>query len=153
MRYSVANISKPSLIIWTRVNDRVLRRYSSGGTLWYMSPFTLASEDVSIFLCCTVSLSEIPEVYSNSLLATLNARQAIRELGEDSENMSFSLQPTFSKPGTSGRFNSNVSFHFHRCYSSADSQLQRTTNISIKIDTTQQYTHDPTRQEPEVRLQ
>lgn len=31
-------------------------------------------------------------------------------------------------------------------------QLQRTTNISIKIDTTQQYTRDPNRQEPDVSL-
>lgn len=45
-------------------------------------------------------------VYSNSVLATLNARQAIRELGEDSENLSFSLQPTFLKSGPG--FNSNV---------------------------------------------
>jgi len=46
-------------------------------------------------------------VYSNSVLATLNARQAIRELGEDSENLTFSLQPTFLKSGPMG-FNSNV---------------------------------------------
>lgn len=70
-------------------------------------------------------------LYSNSVLATLNARQAIRELGEDSENLSFSLQPTFLKSGPGG-FNSN-----------------HTTNISIKIDTTQQYIHDPTRPEPD----
>lgn len=31
-------------------------------------------------------------------------------------------------------------------------QFQRTTNISIKIDTTQQYTRDPSRQEPDVSL-
>ncbi|KAF9468824.1 hypothetical protein BDZ94DRAFT_1152791, partial [Collybia nuda] len=73
-------------------------------------------------------------MYSNSVLATLNARQAIRELGEDSEDLSFSLQPTFSKSGTGGRIKSN-----------------RTTNISIKIDTTQQYTHDPSRQDLDVR--
>ena len=46
-------------------------------------------------------------VYSNSLLATLNARQTIRELGEDSENLSFSIQPTTFKSG-SRRFSSNV---------------------------------------------
>jgi hypothetical protein len=31
-------------------------------------------------------------VYSNSVLATLNARQSIRGLGEDSDELSFSLQ-------------------------------------------------------------
>jgi hypothetical protein len=41
-------------------------------------------------------------VYSNSVLATLNARQAIRELGEDSEDLSFSLQPTFVKSESRG---------------------------------------------------
>ena len=38
-------------------------------------------------------------VYSNSVLATLNARQAIRELGDNSEDddLLFTLQPTFLK--------------------------------------------------------
>lgn len=37
-------------------------------------------------------------VYSNSVLATLNARQSIRELGEDSsDDLLFTMQPTFSK--------------------------------------------------------
>ncbi|KAG6831859.1 hypothetical protein H0H92_006976 [Tricholoma furcatifolium] len=38
-------------------------------------------------------------VYSNSVLATLNARQAIRELGEDDDDLSFSfrMRPMFSK--------------------------------------------------------
>lgn len=37
-------------------------------------------------------------VYSNSVLATLNARIAIRGLGEDSDELSFSLQ-TMTKSG------------------------------------------------------
>ncbi|KAG6896678.1 hypothetical protein C0992_006751 [Termitomyces sp. T32_za158] len=38
-------------------------------------------------------------LYSNSVLATLNARQSIRELGEDSDELSFSfrMRPMFSK--------------------------------------------------------
>ncbi|KAF5387611.1 hypothetical protein D9615_000086 [Tricholomella constricta] len=69
------------------------------------------------------------EVYSNSVLATLNARQAIRELGEDSDDLSFSfkMRPTFSKSGAR-HLNSS-----------------RTANISIKIDTSHQYDRDPTR--------
>lgn len=47
-------------------------------------------------------------VYSNSVLATLNARNGIRELGEDSDEMSFSLQ-NFSKSGE-GQVGSAVSF-------------------------------------------
>ncbi|KAG6900110.1 hypothetical protein C0993_002795 [Termitomyces sp. T159_Od127] len=38
-------------------------------------------------------------LYSNSVLATLNARQSIRELGEDNDELSFSfrMRPMFSK--------------------------------------------------------
>ncbi|KAG6847293.1 hypothetical protein H0H93_008986 [Arthromyces matolae] len=38
-------------------------------------------------------------VYSNSVLATLNARQSIRELGEDNDDLTFSfrMRPIFSK--------------------------------------------------------
>ncbi|KAF8076043.1 hypothetical protein FPV67DRAFT_394874 [Lyophyllum atratum] len=68
-------------------------------------------------------------LYSNSVLATLNARQAIRELGEDSDDLSFSfkMRPTFSKSGAR-QLNST-----------------RGANISIKIDTSHQYDRDPTR--------
>ena len=39
-------------------------------------------------------------VYSNSVLATLNARQSIRGLGEDSDELSFSLQDTSKRQRT-----------------------------------------------------
>ncbi|RDB20517.1 hypothetical protein Hypma_012424 [Hypsizygus marmoreus] len=66
-------------------------------------------------------------LYSNSVLATLNARQAIRQLGEDSEDLSFSMHPTFLKTTAARQLNSNI-----------------TTNISIKIDTSHQYDPDLT---------
>ncbi|GLB33468.1 hypothetical protein LshimejAT787_0103520 [Lyophyllum shimeji] len=69
-------------------------------------------------------------LYSNSVLATLNARQAIRELGEDdSDDLSFSfkMQPTLSKSGAKHLTST------------------RGANISIKIDTSQQYDRDPRR--------
>ncbi|KAF8165087.1 hypothetical protein B0H34DRAFT_222439 [Crassisporium funariophilum] len=62
-------------------------------------------------------------LYSNSVLATLNARQTIRGLGEDSDELSFSLQG-ISKSG-------------ERQHSST-----RSTNISIKIDTMHEFMRD-----------
>lgn len=62
-------------------------------------------------------------LYSNSVLATLNARNGIRELGEDSDEMSFSLQ-NFSKSGE-GQVGS-----------------LRPTNISIKIETMQDFSRE-----------
>ncbi|KAF5321042.1 hypothetical protein D9619_000277 [Psilocybe cf. subviscida] len=59
---------------------------------------------------------------ANSVLATLNARQSIRDLGETSDDLSFSLQ-TVSKSANAGR----------------------STNISIKIDTMQDFLKDPRR--------
>ncbi|KAF8897191.1 hypothetical protein BD779DRAFT_1489411 [Infundibulicybe gibba] len=61
-------------------------------------------------------------LYSNSILATLNARIAIRDLGDESEDLSFSLQ-SLSK--------------YRQTFSS-----NRSTNISIKIDTTRDFDRD-----------
>ncbi|KAG5723755.1 hypothetical protein E4T56_gene2209 [Termitomyces sp. T112] len=77
-------------------------------------------------------------LYSNSVLATLNARQSIRELGEDNDELSFSfrMRPMFSKT-------------FENVFSTKSQPLNsnRCTNISIKIDTSQQYDRDLTRLE------
>ncbi|TFK29252.1 hypothetical protein FA15DRAFT_632122 [Coprinopsis marcescibilis] len=62
----------------------------------------------------------IGRLYSNSVLATLNARKSIRGLGEDGDELSFSLQ-SFAKSG------------------SKELTSMRQTNISIKIDTMQEY--------------
>ncbi|KAF9461393.1 hypothetical protein BDZ94DRAFT_1310667 [Collybia nuda] len=74
----------------------------------------------------------VVKVYSNSLLATLNARKAIRELGGDGEDLSFSLQHTFSTPGVAKHFKSDGP-----------------PGISIKIETTQQSTHDLNKSDPD----
>ncbi|KDR83472.1 hypothetical protein GALMADRAFT_132917 [Galerina marginata CBS 339.88] len=55
----------------------------------------LASGDTLIYVAFYFSLGRL---YSNSVLATLNARQIIRKLGEDSDELSFSLQSA-SKAG------------------------------------------------------
>ncbi|KAF8192573.1 hypothetical protein BJ912DRAFT_962409 [Pholiota molesta] len=73
----------------------------------------LASGHTLIYVAFYFSLGRL---YSNSVLATLNARQIIRGLGENSDELSFSLQ-TMSKTD-------------QRNHNSA-----RSTNISIKIDT------------------
>ncbi|KJA30047.1 hypothetical protein HYPSUDRAFT_126725, partial [Hypholoma sublateritium FD-334 SS-4] len=80
---------------------------ASGHTLIY----------VSFYFC-------LGRLYSNSVLATLNARQIIRDLGENSDELSFSLQ-ALSKSG-------------ERNHNSA-----RSTNISIKIDTVQDFLRSP----------
>ncbi|TFK43284.1 hypothetical protein BDQ12DRAFT_171820 [Crucibulum laeve] len=72
-------------------------------------------------------------LYSNSLLATLNARRAIRGLGEDSDELSFSLQ-SLSKFGQRPFTDSN-----------------RPTNLSIKIDTIHEYVRDQCTGDPQVR--
>ncbi|KAF9483932.1 hypothetical protein BDN70DRAFT_873049 [Pholiota conissans] len=72
----------------------------------------LASGHTLIYVAFYFSLGRL---YSNSVLATLNARQIIRGLGENSDELSFSLQ-TISKTD-------------QRNHNSA-----RSTNISIKID-------------------
>ncbi|KAJ3514888.1 hypothetical protein NLJ89_g2112 [Agrocybe chaxingu] len=59
--------------------------------------------------------SSVSSVYSNSVLATLNARQIIRRMGEDSDELSFSL-PAFPS--------------------------LRSANISIKIDTIHEFIRD-----------
>jgi len=60
-------------------------------------------------------------LYSNSVLATLNARQSIRGLGEDSDDLSFSLQDISKR-----RTNNSM----------------KSTNISIKIDTMNEFLRD-----------
>ncbi|KAH9482476.1 hypothetical protein JR316_0004576 [Psilocybe cubensis] len=60
---------------------------------------------------------------NNSVLATLNARESIRKLGEDSDELSFSLQSL----AKSGQRNPNSA---------------RSTNISIKIDTMHDYNRE-----------
>jgi hypothetical protein len=68
-----------------------------------MLRFTSAWEDVRYNISPFFSAFHGHAVYSNSVLATLNARIAIRGLGEDSDELSFSLQtatkscqPTFN---------------------------------------------------------
>ncbi|PPQ79525.1 hypothetical protein CVT25_003407 [Psilocybe cyanescens] len=77
----------------------------------------LASGNTLIYVAFYFSLGRL---YSNSVLATLNARQTIRKLGEDSDELSFSLQSL----AKSGQRNPNSA---------------RSTNISIKIDTMHDY--------------
>ncbi|RXW25788.1 hypothetical protein EST38_g71 [Candolleomyces aberdarensis] len=69
-------------------------------------------------------------LYSNSVLATLNARKSIRGLGEDTDELSFSLE-SFAKSGSKPLTSS------------------RPTNISIKIDTMQDYQSRDSRQQDE----
>ncbi|KAG6834555.1 hypothetical protein H0H93_008960, partial [Arthromyces matolae] len=75
-------------------------------------------------------------VYSNSVLATLNARQSIRELGEDNDDLTFSfrMRPIFSKT-------------FENVFSPKSRQ------VKSNIDTNQQYDHGLSRLEdqPDVR--
>lgn len=79
--------------------------------------------DTLIYVAFYFSLGKL---YSNSVLATLNARITIRGLGEDSDELSFSLQ-TAAKP----------------CRPTLNtSTLMRSTNISIKIDATQEPSRD-----------
>ncbi|KAF8903244.1 hypothetical protein CPB85DRAFT_1226543, partial [Mucidula mucida] len=80
---------------------------------------------ITFFFC-------IGRLYSNSLLATLNARKRIRASGEgvnttsDNQGMGFSLKDisSQSKPGTLG------------------TKTSHPTNISIKIDTTKEFATD-----------
>ncbi|KAH6915205.1 hypothetical protein BKA70DRAFT_569271 [Coprinopsis sp. MPI-PUGE-AT-0042] len=60
----------------------------------------------------------IGRLYSNSLLSTLNVRKSIRGMGEDSDELSFSLPQSLAKSA-----------------SRPLSSTQRRTNISIKIST------------------
>ncbi|KXN86290.1 hypothetical protein AN958_10152 [Leucoagaricus sp. SymC.cos] len=83
----------------------------------------LAWGDTLIYVAFYFSLGKL---YSNSVLATLNARITIRGLGEDSDELSFSLQ-TVTKSGQP-TFNTST--------------ILRPTNISIKIDTTQELSRD-----------
>jgi len=61
-------------------------------------------------------------LYSNSVLATLNARQSIRGLGEDSDELSFSLQSMSKRQRTNNS--------------------TKLANISIKIDTMNEFLRD-----------
>ncbi|KAJ3966267.1 hypothetical protein EV361DRAFT_1037028 [Lentinula raphanica] len=77
-------------------------------------------------------------LYSNSLLATLNARKSIRGLDDDDgANVSFSLQ-TFSNKFRPARRNMTM----------APNQ----TNISIKIDTTQELVRDKATKEKDLEV-
>ncbi|KAF8913735.1 hypothetical protein CPB84DRAFT_1840537 [Gymnopilus junonius] len=80
----------------------------------------LASGNTLIYVAFYFTLGRL---YSNSVLATLNARQIIRRLGENSDELSFSLQ--------------SVSKSVQRNPTSA-----RSTNISIKIDTKHDFIRD-----------
>ncbi|KAF9057471.1 hypothetical protein BJ165DRAFT_35260 [Panaeolus papilionaceus] len=82
----------------------------------------LASGHTLIYVAFYFCLGRL---YSNSVLATLNARQSIRGLGEHSDELSFSLQST-SKSASGPR---NIS-------------STRSTNISIKIDTMHELVRD-----------
>ncbi|KIK65634.1 hypothetical protein GYMLUDRAFT_39128 [Collybiopsis luxurians FD-317 M1] len=75
-------------------------------------------------------------LYSNSLLATLNARRSIRGLTEEQGGeASFSLQTFTNKLGRPGRRNMALASN------------ARQTNISIKVDTTQELVRDKVAQE------
>ncbi|KAG6833864.1 hypothetical protein H0H87_011798 [Tephrocybe sp. NHM501043] len=76
------------------------------------------STGVLTSICAIASLVSV--LYSNSVLATLNARQAIRELGEENDDdlsFSFRMRPMFSKTlenvfsnkSSAHQLNSNVS--------------------------------------------
>lgn len=70
----------------------------SGNTLIYVAfYFTLGRRK---YRGCKANRKQFirSSVYSNSVLATLNARQTIRRLGENSDELSFSLQ-SVSKSG------------------------------------------------------
>ncbi|KAJ3761015.1 hypothetical protein EV360DRAFT_80651 [Lentinula raphanica] len=85
---------------------------------------------------CEISDKLSQKVYSNSLLATLNARKSIRGLDDDDgANVSFSLQ-TFSNKFRPARRNMTM----------APNQ----TNISIKIDTTQELVRDKATKEKDL---
>lgn len=93
----------------------------------------LAWGNTLIYVAFYFSLGKL---YSNSLLATLNARITIRGLGEDSDELSFSLQ-TVTK-SCQPTFNTSA--------------ILRPTNISIKIDTTQEPSRDHNIPDLEARL-
>ncbi|KAF9451746.1 hypothetical protein P691DRAFT_662638, partial [Macrolepiota fuliginosa MF-IS2] len=76
------------------------------------------------------------KLYSNSVLATLNARLTIRGLGEDSDELSFSLQ--------------TVTKSCQPTFNTLTAMEQRPTNISIKIDTTRESTRDQRARDLEV---
>lgn len=64
-----------------------------------MWPFTSAWDAVSETPRRLLMLAYVWAVYSNSVLATLNARKSIRGLGEDTDELSFSLE-SFTKSGS-----------------------------------------------------
>lgn len=86
-----------------------------------------------------------PKVYSNSLLATLNARKSIRGLSDDYGDVSVSLQ-TLSKNAARRNMTTvtNVlsSLFSIQLYFDIDLCQPRPTNISIKIDTTHEFVRD-----------
>ncbi|KAF5363742.1 hypothetical protein D9756_000609 [Leucocoprinus leucothites] len=97
-----------------------------GNTLIYVAFYFSLGKRKVVPLFDRSSLLNQRAVYSNSLLATLNARITIRGLGEDSDELSFSLQ-TVTK-SCQPTFNTSA--------------ILRPTNISIKIDTTQEPSRD-----------
>jgi hypothetical protein len=70
------------------------------------------------------------------VLATLNARQIIREIGETSDELSFSIQAV-SKTGQ-GNIGSTVPL-FRFSFDYYLTELKRSANISIKIDTIHEF--------------
>jgi hypothetical protein len=80
-------------------------------------------------------------VYSNTLMATLNARQSIRTALDDNTTISLSrLKPGASSMGNS-QVNSKKTFVFARAL--MDMVLQRPpNNIAIKVDTTHEYSEE-----------
>lgn len=109
-----------------------------------MLRFTSAWEDVRYVIHYIFSAVHWDAVYSNSVLATLNARIAIRGLGEDSDELSFSLQtatkscqPAFNTTSFLVR-----SYLIHSYFQRNLHLKQRPANISIKINTTQELTRD-----------
>jgi hypothetical protein len=94
----------------------------------------------------TVTLCHVIPVYTNSLLATLNARKMIRSAGEHTQsigdNFSLSLRE-FPKTGTSAvasRVNDSSNLSALKLI---DSVLQPT-NISRKVNTTKEFQTDST---------
>ena len=83
-------------------------------------------------------------MYSNSLLATLNARKKIRKAGSsaNTSDVSFSMKDFAKSTSTGARV--RWKFPFLHIIEGPNKlfSTQRPTNISIKIDTTQEFGGD-----------
>ncbi|KAF5369787.1 hypothetical protein D9758_001371 [Tetrapyrgos nigripes] len=112
-----------SILIWGQTLIYVAFYFSLGRCLSFSPKFDVFADK--------------KKVYSNSLLATLNARQSIRGIGGDeSEDISLSLRSL--NKSRFGRATRELTTN------------PKQTNISIKIDTTQEMVRDAMEQDIEV---